>query len=51
MTGDFGVKTMQAHRASAEVATYPETLGELVDRASDRHGDALLAKWLESGRR
>ena len=40
---------MQALRAQAEAATYPETLGALIDDAAARNGDQLLAKWITDG--
>lgn len=49
MRTDFGVSKMMDQRAEAEAATYPDTLGDLVDQAATEHGDAIVAKWIESG--
>ncbi|TMV08314.1 class I adenylate-forming enzyme family protein [Arenibacterium halophilum] len=49
MPGDYGVAQMMEQRSVAEAADYPDTIGDLVDRAADTHGDATLAKWIESG--
>ncbi len=49
MKDDFGVAKMMDRRAAVEAAEYPDTLGDLVDRAADTNGDAPLAKWIESG--
>lgn len=46
---DYGVAGMQALRAQAEAASYPETLGALIDDAAARNGDQLLAKWIADG--
>ena len=46
---DYGRAAMRDRRAAAEAETYPETLGDFIDRAAAEHGDAILAKWLESG--
>ncbi|MBM2293935.1 acyl--CoA ligase [Sulfitobacter pseudonitzschiae] len=48
-TLDYGVAGMQALRAQAEAATYPETLGALIDDAAARNGDQMLAKWITDG--
>jgi long-chain acyl-CoA synthetase/crotonobetaine/carnitine-CoA ligase len=48
MSSDFGITQMMEQRSVAEAAEYPETLGDLVDRAADAHGDATLAKWIDS---
>ena len=49
MRSDFGVSKMLEQCAVAEAAEYPETLGDLVDQAAEAHGEATLAKWIDSG--
>lgn len=49
MSNDYGIAAMQCRRAAAETGPYPDTLGEFIDCAANEHGDAILAKWLETG--
>lgn len=42
-----GIAEMARMRAEAETADYPDSIGDFVDRAAAKHGDALLARYLE----